>query len=127
MVWRLLYVALVSVSWDLIPLALHTAAMLTECAPSSNHYTKYRNFLDGPHKGEMRKDGKQFQEPYAYDQHYRENMHHFHDPREAFLFRAVLPVCRYYVRLRYSLMQLLYDAMFENAINGMPVARSMVG
>ncbi|GFP51923.1 alpha-glucosidase 2 [Trichoderma asperellum] len=57
-----------------------------------NHYTKYRTFLDGPHKGEMRKDGKQFQEPYAYDQHYRENMHHFHDPREAFLFRAVLPI-----------------------------------
>ncbi|EHK42301.1 glycoside hydrolase family 31 protein [Trichoderma atroviride IMI 206040] len=77
-----------------------------------NHYTK--------------KDGKQFQEPYAYDQHYRDNMHHFHDPREAFLFRAVLPVCRYYVRLRYSLMQLLYDAMFENAVTGMPVARSMI-
>lgn len=100
--------------------------MLTKHVSSSNHYTKYRTFLDGLHKGEMRKDGKQFQEPYAYDQHYRENMHHFHDPREAFLFRAVLPVCRYYVRLRYSLMQLLYDAMFENAITGLPVARSMV-
>lgn len=26
-----------------------------------NHYTKYREWIDGPHKGTMRKDGKKFQ------------------------------------------------------------------
>lgn len=26
-----------------------------------NHYTKYREWFDGPHKGQMRKDGKKFQ------------------------------------------------------------------
>ncbi|KAM0256094.1 hypothetical protein ACHAQJ_005181 [Trichoderma viride] len=91
-----------------------------------NHYAKYRTYIDGPKEGQMRKDGKQFQEPYAYEQHFQENINDFEDPREALLFRAVLPVCKYYVRFRYSLMQLLYDAMFENTITGMPIARSMV-
>jgi alpha-glucosidase (family GH31 glycosyl hydrolase) len=73
----------------------------------------------------MRKDGKQFQEPYAYQKHYDENKDKYKD-REAMIYRAVLPVCRYYIRLRYSLMQLLYDAMFENMITGLPIARAMV-
>lgn len=73
----------------------------------------------------MRKDGKQFQEPYAYAEHYEQNEGRYHG-REAMLYRSVLPVCRYHVRLRYSLMQVLYDAMFENVITGLPIARSMV-
>lgn len=73
----------------------------------------------------MRKDGKKFQEPYAYQKHYEENKNSF-SGREATIYRAVLPVCRYYIRLRYSLMQLLYDAMFENMITGLPIARAMV-
>ncbi|KAI8650703.1 Gal-mutarotas-2 domain-containing protein [Fusarium keratoplasticum] len=90
-----------------------------------NHYTKKRYWVDGPKQGQMRKDGKQFQEPYAYQKHYDENKDKYQG-REAMLYRAVLPVCRYYIRLRYSLMQLLYDAMFENVITGLPIARAMV-
>lgn len=74
----------------------------------------------------MRKDGKLFQEPYAYQKHY-EQFADSYEGREAMIYRAVLPVCRYYIRLRYSLMQLLYDAMFENMITGLPIARAMVG
>ncbi|KAK7415851.1 hypothetical protein QQZ08_012222 [Neonectria magnoliae] len=90
-----------------------------------NHYTKKRMWVDGPRKGEMRKDGKQFQEPYAYQKHYEENQDKYQG-REATIYRAVLPVCRYYIRLRYSLMQLMYDAMFENIVTGLPIARAMV-
>ena len=39
---------------------------------------------------------------------------------------AVERIIKYYVELRYSLMQLLYDAMFESSITGLPIARSMV-
>jgi hypothetical protein len=90
-----------------------------------NHYTRLRYWVDGPRQGQMRKDGKLFQEPYAYQKHYNENQDKFQG-REAMIYRAVLPVCRYYIRLRYSLMQLLYDAMFENMITGLPIARAMV-
>jgi alpha-glucosidase (family GH31 glycosyl hydrolase) len=96
--------------------------MLT--SPYRNHYTKRRDWMDGPRKGTMRKDGKLFQEPYAYQKWYEQNQDKLQG-REAMLYRAVLPVCRYYIRLRYSLMQLLYDAMFENMLTGLPIARSM--
>ncbi|KXX73549.1 Alpha-glucosidase 2 [Madurella mycetomatis] len=89
-----------------------------------NHYTKYRNWMDGPRQGQMRKDGKLFQEPYAYQQHYEQHQDRFQG-REGEVYRAVLKTCRYFVRLRYSLMQLLYDAMFENMLTGLPIARAM--
>ncbi|KZL72832.1 glycoside hydrolase family 31 protein (alpha-1,4-glucan lyase) [Colletotrichum tofieldiae] len=89
-----------------------------------NHYTRYREWIDGPNKGKMRKDGKWFQEPYAYQLHYEQHKDQFQG-REGEIYRAVLPTCRYLIRLRYSLMQLLYDAMFENMINGLPIARAM--
>ncbi|KAH7188137.1 glycosyl hydrolases family 31-domain-containing protein [Fusarium flagelliforme] len=90
-----------------------------------NHYTKRRDWIDGPREGSMRKDGKLFQEPYAYQKHYEENGWKYQG-RENMLYRAVLPVCKYLIRLRYSLMQLMYDAMFENMITGLPIARAMV-
>ncbi|KAI5919462.1 glycosyl hydrolases family 31-domain-containing protein [Camillea tinctor] len=90
-----------------------------------NHYTKKRTWIDGPREGEMRKDGKKFQEPYAYQKHYEDNKEKYRG-HEALLYRAVLPICRYQIRLRYSLMQLMYDAMFENIITGLPIARAMV-
>lgn len=92
---------------------------------SRNHYTRFRTWIDGPNQGKMRKDGKWFQEPYAYQLHYEQHKDQFQG-REAEIYRAVLPTCRYLIRLRYSLMQLLYDAMFENMINGLPIARAMV-
>jgi alpha-glucosidase (family GH31 glycosyl hydrolase) len=90
-----------------------------------NHYTKRRDWIDGPREGTMRKDGKLFQEPYAYQKHYEENSWKYQG-REAMVYRAVLPICRYLIRLRYSLMQLMYDAMFENMVTGLPIARAMV-
>ncbi|RYP64370.1 hypothetical protein DL770_009209 [Monosporascus sp. CRB-9-2] len=90
-----------------------------------NHYTRIRYWVDGPRQGQMRKDGKLFQEPYAYQKHYNEHQD-WYQGREAEIYRAVLPVCRYSIRLRYSLMQLLYDSMFENMITGLPLARAMV-
>ncbi|WQF89176.1 Putative glycoside hydrolase family 31, galactose mutarotase-like domain superfamily [Colletotrichum destructivum] len=89
-----------------------------------NHYTRYREWNEGERKGTMRKDGKWFQEPYAYQLHYEQHKDQFQG-REGEIYRAVLPTCRYLIRLRYSLMQLLYDAMFENMINGLPIARAM--
>lgn len=90
-----------------------------------NHYTKRRDWVDGPRQGSMRKDGKLFQEPYAYQKYYEENSWKLQG-QEGVIYRAVLPVCRYLIRLRYSLMQLLYDAMFENMVTGLPIARAMV-
>lgn len=102
-------------SWDRVILT----------AAPSNHYTKYRDWMDGPKKGQMRKDGKLFQEPYAYQQHYEQNQDKFQG-RDGEVYRGVLKTCRYFIRLRYSLMQLLYDAMFENMLTGLPIARAMV-
>ncbi|KXJ89911.1 alpha-1,4-glucan lyase [Microdochium bolleyi] len=87
-----------------------------------NHYTRQRNWISRPN--EQRKPGKWFQEPYAYQQHYDAHKSQF-SGREAEIYRAVLPTCRYMIRLRYSLMQLLYDAMFENMLTGLPIARAM--
>lgn len=63
---------------------------------------------------------KDFQEVYAFQdviaqipQDYR------------FMYEAVLPVCRHYIGLRYRLMQLLYDALFENMLSGLPIARPL--
>lgn len=64
------------------------------------------------------------QEPFAYTEHYESHQHDL--KQQEWLYRSVEPVCRYYVELRYSLVQLLYDAMFQNQIDGLPIARSMV-
>lgn len=80
----------------------------------------YRNHYDG-------KPGKKlFQEVYKFatiEQDYP-NIKLTDDQRK--MFQNVLPICKYYVRLRYSLMQALYDPMFENLINGLPITRSML-
>ncbi|KAK7934903.1 glycoside hydrolase family 31 protein [Apiospora marii] len=73
----------------------------------------------------VRKGKKWFQEPFEYENYRLANDDKIPDDQKA-LYRSVLPVTRYLVRLRYSLIQLLYDAMFENAIRGLPIARSMV-
>ncbi|KAG8758217.1 hypothetical protein FRC11_003979 [Ceratobasidium sp. 423] len=78
----------------------------------------FRNHYNG--KTQMNK--KAFQEPYRYI----EEIHRVKDPEEHWMYRATLPVCKYYVRLRYSLLQLLYDQMFDNLLTGLPIARSLV-
>lgn len=71
----------------------------------------------------IRKGSKSFQEPWAYQYVDLNNV----NPVEARRFYPmVLPVCRYYIERRYRLLQLFYDAMFENTLNGMPICRSMI-
>ncbi|KAF5661454.1 alpha-glucosidase 2 [Fusarium circinatum] len=84
---------------------------------------RWNHYLQHP---EASSEGcKAFQEPWAYD----DILHNFPGPLppdQAALYRSVVPVCRYYVQLRYSLLQVLYDYMFANLINGLPVARAML-
>lgn len=67
---------------------------------------------------------KWFQEPFIYTEHFEKNQDLLRS--QEWLYRSVEPVCRYYVELRYTLIQLLYDAMFENQITGLPIARALV-
>lgn len=66
---------------------------------------------------------KWFQEPYAYGQVDLDGFSVPHDER--WIYPCVLPVCRHYIELRYRLLQLFYDGMFENTLTGMPIARAM--
>ncbi len=71
----------------------------------------------------IRKSAKLFQEPYAYAQL---DLNAWNIPQsKRYLYAAVVPVCRTFVELRYRLMQLFYDAMFENVLNGLPICRPM--
>ncbi len=64
---------------------------------------------------------KYFQEPYAYQWVDLETI-----PREAHkYYQSVLPVCQYYIQLRYRLLQLFYDGLFANTITGMPICRAL--
>ncbi|KAG8792971.1 hypothetical protein FRC12_004340 [Ceratobasidium sp. 428] len=45
---------------------------------------------------------------------------------ERWLYDQVQPVCLYYLKLRYSFLQLLYDQMFNNLWTGLPIARALV-
>jgi alpha-glucosidase len=46
-------------------------------------------------------------------------------PQPQDLYKMVLPICRHYIELRYRLMQLFYDCLFENTLDGMPICRPM--
>ncbi|MCI5136819.1 MAG: hypothetical protein D3922_00030 [Candidatus Electrothrix sp. AR1] len=67
-----------------------------------------------------RKGTKEFQELYKFQDYAGKA-----PENERFLYESVLPVSRRYIQLRYQLLQLLYDAMFENTITGMPIARPL--
>jgi alpha-glucosidase len=72
----------------------------------------------------IKKDVKLFQEPYAYRD---VNLDEWHIPQDQrYLYGCVLPICKHYIELRYRLLQLFYDAMFENVLNGMPICRAMI-
>ena len=68
----------------------------------------------------IRKGKKEFQEPYAYADKAQEVA-----LESRYLYESVLPVCKYYIELRYTLLQLFYDAMFENTLDGMPICRAL--
>jgi alpha-glucosidase len=72
----------------------------------------------------VRKGRKEFQEPFMYVEwfnQYRDG--NLPEPQE--LYRMVLPVCKHYIERRYRLLQLFYDAMFENTIDGLPICRPL--
>ncbi|KXH46076.1 hypothetical protein CNYM01_10539 [Colletotrichum nymphaeae SA-01] len=71
---------------------------------------------------------KNFQEPWQYTYAFQNYSQALQGSSEDVynLYMSVEPICRYYVQLRYSLMQVLYDTMFENLINGLPIARAML-
>lgn len=71
----------------------------------------------------VRKGRKEFQEPFMYLDYFHERNLPVPQPQD--LYAMVLPICKYYIELRYQLMQLFYDCLFENTLNGMPICRPM--
>ncbi|KAL7276242.1 hypothetical protein RUND412_000778 [Rhizina undulata] len=80
----------------------------------------FRNHYHGKKSENM----KWFQEPYVYTKHFYEHQNELASLKDLYL--SVEIICRYYVQLRYSLMQLLYDALFENQADGLPIARALI-
>ncbi|MCF6283397.1 MAG: hypothetical protein L3J28_14550 [Candidatus Polarisedimenticolaceae bacterium] len=70
----------------------------------------------------IQKGQKLFQEPYKFQDHIDQA-----PEQDRMTYRAVLPTAQYYVQLRYQLMQLFYDCMFENTLHeyGLPLVRPM--
>ena len=72
----------------------------------------------------VRKGRKEFQEPFQYvDWFYEWQGGNIPEPRD--LYEMVPEVCRHYIQLRYRLMQLFYDALFENTLDGLPICRPL--
>ena len=44
---------------------------------------------------------------------------------DLYLYQRVLPICKYYIELRYTLLRLFYGTTFENTLNGMPICRAL--
>jgi alpha-glucosidase (family GH31 glycosyl hydrolase) len=63
---------------------------------------------------------KDFQEVYAFQEVIDQIPQDYR-----YMYEAVLPVCRHYIGLRYRLMQLFYDALFENTLTGVPITRPL--
>ncbi|KAL5619805.1 hypothetical protein FOVSG1_002027 [Fusarium oxysporum f. sp. vasinfectum] len=84
-----------------------------------NHYMQHWDQQSNP-------PAKVFQEPWAFSDVLSNQYAHLIPQDQRVLYEAVVPICRYYVQLRYSLIQVLYDCMFANLINGLPIARAML-
>ncbi|KAF4996639.1 hypothetical protein FGRMN_4385 [Fusarium graminum] len=84
-----------------------------------NHYMQHWDAASNP-------PAKVFQEPWAYSDVLNGEFASKIPQDQRVLYEAVVPICRYYVQLRYSLIQALYDCMFANLSNGLPIARAML-
>ena len=72
----------------------------------------------------VRKGRKEFQEPFMYEEWFNQYRGgQLPEPQD--LYRMVLPICKHYIQLRYRLLQVFYDAMFENTLNGLPICRPL--
>ncbi|KAH3732937.1 glycoside hydrolase [Pelomyxa schiedti] len=84
----------------------------------------YRCHYDGsamtPWPPHGNKPGKLFQEVYAFEARANEVA-----PNERLLYTNVLPVCKFYIELRYRFIQLLYDGMFGSNRNGIPISKPL--
>jgi alpha-glucosidase len=72
--------------------------LLVRWTTMSAFFGWFRNHYDGYNK--------QFQEPFAYSE-------------------PVPSICRKYIEIRYKLLQLFYDALYESTQTGMPICRPM--
>jgi alpha-glucosidase len=70
----------------------------------------------------IRKGQKYFQEPFQYQ---TVDVSKVNPPEARDFYGMVLPICRHYIELRYRLLQVFYDAMFRNTLDGMPICRPM--
>jgi len=68
----------------------------------------------------VRKGRKDFQEPFQYVEWFGGNPP---EPRD--LYYMVPDICKHFIELRYRLMQLFYDALFENTLTGLPICRPL--
>ncbi|MEL7036654.1 MAG: TIM-barrel domain-containing protein [Cyanobacteria bacterium J06592_8] len=68
----------------------------------------------------VRKGRKEFQEVFQYVEWFNGN-----PPEPQDLYRMVPTICKHYIELRYRLMQLFYDALFENTLDGLPICRPL--
>ncbi len=68
----------------------------------------------------IRKGRKEFQEPFQYVEWFGGNPP---EPRD--LYYMVPDICKHFIELRYRLMQLFYDALFENTLTGLPICRPL--
>ncbi|KAH7006487.1 glycosyl hydrolases family 31-domain-containing protein [Fusarium venenatum] len=84
-----------------------------------NHYMQHWDQESNP-------PAKVFQEPWAFSDVLSNQYAHLIPEDQRVLYAAVVPICRYYVQLRYTLLQVMYDYMFANLINGLPIARAML-
>lgn len=60
-----------------------------------------------------------------YLRYYKEHKQEIAEYEES-IYEAVLPICYYYTKLRYSLIQMLYDGLFENIFTGLPIVKALV-
>ena len=71
----------------------------------------------------VRKGRKEFQEPFQYVEWFGTWGKSIPEPQD--LYYMVPEICRHYIQLRYRLMQLFYDALFENTLTGLPICRPL--
>jgi alpha-glucosidase len=74
--------------------------LITRWTTMSSFFGWFRNHYDGYNK--------QYQEPYNYPE-------------------PVPTICRKYIGIRYKLLQMFYDAMYEATQSGLPICRPMFG
>lgn len=71
----------------------------------------------------VRKGRKEFQEVFQYVEWFKAWGKEIPAPQD--LYYMVPEICGHYIKLRYRLMQLFYDALFENTLNGLPICRPL--